>query len=275
MSGRKRRAAVLGHPISHSLSPVIHVTAYEILGLEWAYERVDLTPDQLPAWMNSRDSDWVGASLTMPLKTDVLDLLDHIDPLAHVTGAANTVIFDGQVRRGFNTDVFGIVSAVTEVASVKAPRVLIVGGGATARSAVAASVQLGAVAIDVLARRPEACADLIVTGESLGVVPTVRAWSSSHVDLDYDVVMSTVPAGVADSLVEAVPDQPMVLLDVVYQSWPTPLARAWQAAGGRAASGLEMLLHQGLAQVELMTGQTVRAEQIRPTLLRAAGLGSD
>jgi shikimate dehydrogenase len=272
MSVKERRAAVLGHPISHSLSPVIHLTAYEILGLPWTYERVDLTADQLSSWITSRDSAWVGASLTMPLKTEVLGLLDDVDQLVTYTGAANTVIFDGDLRRGYNTDVHGIVAAITDVESIISPRVLIIGGGATARSAVAASAELGASSVDVLARRPEACADLVATGDAVGVIPTILSWVSSDVNLDYDVVMSTVPAGVADSLLAVVPAEPGILLDVVYQSWPTALARAWQAHGGRAASGLEMLLHQGVAQVGLMTGQKVAAEQIRPTLLAAAGL---
>ena len=272
MSVSERRAAVLGHPIAHSLSPVIHVTAYEILGLPWHYERIDLTTDQLSSWITSRDSAWVGASLTMPLKTEVLRLLDEVDPLVSATGAANTVLFDGDVRRGYNTDIKGIVEAISGVDLVDSPRVLIIGGGATARSAVAASAELNASLIDVLARRPEACSDILATGVAVGVTPTIKAWDAPRVNLEYDVVISTVPMGVADGLAESVPGSPGVLLDVVYQSWPTPFARVWRDHGGRTASGLEMLLHQGVAQVHLMTGQIVTAEQIRPALLAAAGL---
>jgi len=265
-----RRAAVLGHPIAHSLSPVIHLTAYGLLGLPWTYDRVDLTSEQLGDWVSSRTSEWVGASLTMPLKSDVLPMLDRVDDLVLATGAANTVIFGPEGRRGFNTDVHGIVQAVAQVGSPGSPTVLVIGAGATARSAVAAAARLGASSVDVLARRPEACADLISTARACGLDVGITEWGSADVDLGYDVVLSTVPAGVADSLANAVPTRPGVLLDVVYQDWPTPFARAWQEHGGQAASGLEMLLHQGLEQIRLMTGQTVTAEQIRPALLNAA-----
>jgi shikimate dehydrogenase len=270
MSASARRAAVLGHPISHSLSPVIHLKAYELLGLPWTYERIDLMPDQLGPWLDDRDEEWAGVSLTMPLKTDVLSLLDHSDSLVQATGAANTVVFAKDGRHGYNTDVGGMVSAVRNVSDAAFGRVLIVGAGATARSAVAAAAELGASDIDVLARRPQACADLLLTGKAVGVAPHVIGWTGATVDLAYDLVISTVPAGVADVLAPHIPVQAGLLLDVVYQSWPTPLASAWEARGGVSASGLEMLLYQGVAQVALMTGQSVEAARIRPSLLAAA-----
>ena len=265
-----RRAAVLGHPIGHSLSPVIHRAAYQILELPWTYDRIDVTTEQLAEWVTSRTAEWVGASLTMPLKSDVLPLLDAVDEVVLATGAANTVIFTPTGRNGFNTDVQGIVSAVAEVGIGPTPSVLIIGAGATARSAIAAAARMGARQVDVLARRPEACDDIVVTAAAVGITPRIFAWTSSEIDLHHDLVISTVPAGVADALVDAVPTQPGVLLDVVYQSWPSALARSWEANQGRAASGLEMLLYQGVEQIALMTGQRVAADQIRPTLRVAA-----
>jgi len=264
-----RRAAVLGHPIAHSLSPVIHRAAYELLGLPWSYERIDVTTQQLADWVLSRGSEWVGASLTMPLKSDVLPLCDHLDELVVATGAANTVIFSEGGRRGFNTDVHGMVAAVAEIGCERASSVLIIGAGATARSAVAAAAQLGAHEVNVLARRPEACGGIVSTAEAMGIAARVIPWTDSDVDLSHELVISTVPAGAADVMSHAVPAQPGVLLDVVYQSWPTPLARAWLAQQGRSASGLEMLLHQGIEQVALMTGHHVDAAAIRPRLTAA------
>ncbi len=265
-----RRAAVLGHPIAHSLSPVIHLTAYDVLGLPWTYDRVDLTSDQLGEWVTSRTEEWIGASLTMPLKSDVLPMLDHADDLVLATGAANTVIFGPDGKSGFNTDVHGIVQAVAQVGISGSPTVLVIGAGATARSAVAAAARLGASRVDVLARRPQACADLVSTARACGLDVGISPWASPDADLGYDIVLSTVPAGVADTLVDSVPSLPGVLLDVVYQGWPTPFARAWQGHGGRAASGLEMLLYQGIEQIRLMTGRVVTADQIRPALMMAA-----
>lgn len=280
MSAEVRRAAVLGHPIAHSLSPVIHRRAYELLQLAWTYDKVDLTPDQLPQWLDARDSEWIGVSLTMPLKTDVLPLLDRLDPVVRSTGAANTVIFEPGMRCGYNTDVEGIVMAVREAVTESEraqnlacgfDRALVVGAGATARSALVAAADLGCRSVDVLARRPEACSDLLTTGAAVGVEPEILPWRDEF-ELDYDLVISTVPAGVADDLVARVPEWPGVLLDVVYQSWPTPFAQAWTDRGGHAASGLEMLLHQGVRQISLMTGLDVDPGLIRPTLLAAAGL---
>ena len=131
------------------------------------------------------------------------------------------------------------------------------------------NAQLGAERVDVLARRPEACDGIVATAKAIGVAARVIPWTDSDVDLSHELVISTVPVGAADAISHAVPSQPGILLDVVYQSWPTPLARAWQAQKGRSASGLEMLLHQGIEQVALMTGHHVAPAAIRPRLTSA------
>ena len=267
-----RRAAVLGHPIAHSLSPVLHRTAYRELGLPWEYDRLDVTPEQLPGFLDGLDSSWAGLSLTMPLKQTVLALLDEVDPVAQATGAANTVLLDAAgERRGFNTDVDGIVSALTDRATLPAhPTAAVLGAGATARSAVAALARLGAGAVLVRARRPEAAELLVETAALVGVEVDVAGWDDVAAALACDLVVSSVPSGVADALATQVPTAPGVLLDVVYDPWPTPLAAAWTAAGGEVASGLDLLLHQAVRQVELMTGRTPSAGPMRVALEAAA-----
>ena len=271
MPGRAshRRAAVLGHPVDHSLSPVLHLAAYQALGLDWSYERVDVTPEDLPAFLDSLDESWAGLSLTMPLKRDVLPLLDEFDPVAAATGAVNTVLLGDGVRRGTNTDVPGLVTSLDEHGAAHGDAVVL-GAGATARSAVAALASRGSALVTAYVRRPEAADDLSRTATDVGVSLVVRPWADAGEGLGADVVVSTVPRGVADGLAEAVPAHPGTLLDVVYDPWPTTLARAWAAGGGEVASGLDLLLHQAVRQVRLMTGLDAPVEVLRAALASAA-----
>jgi len=271
MGAERRRAAVLGHPIAHSLSPALHRAAYAELGLDWAYEVVDVTAEGLAGFVGGLDGSWVGLSLTMPLKQAVLPLLDEIDPVASATGAANTVVVrDGRLL-GWNTDVEGIVAALSE-AGVEGGigRGTVLGAGATAHSAVAALAGLGAGDVVLVARRPEASDDVRACAGRLGVRLEVVGWEGAADALGEPVVVSTVPAGAVDVLAGSVPAAPGALLDVVYDPWPTPLARAWEAAGGATASGLAMLLHQAVAQVRLFTGREPSAEVMRDALDAAA-----
>ena len=271
MPAERRRAAVLGHPIAHSLSPALHLAAYADLGLAWDYTRIDVTEDELAGFVDGLDDTWVGLSLTMPLKQTVLPLLDEIDPVAHATHAANTVVLAGGRRRGWNTDVAGIVAALAEAGvSAGVSHGTVLGGGSTARSAVAALQRLGAARVVVVARRPEACGDVRACAERLGVDLEVVGWEGVTGALAAPVVVSTVPAGAADALATTLPDHPGALLDVVYAPWPTVLATAWGAREGAAASGLSMLLHQAVAQVRLFTGLDPSVPVMRAALEAAA-----
>jgi len=266
----RRRAAVLGHPIGHSLSPVLHRAAYSALGLDWSYERIDVTAAGLAAFLDSLDDTWAGLSLTMPLKHDVLPLLDEVDAVAAATGAVNTVLLADGLRRGTNTDVGGLVVSLDEHDAGRGDAVVL-GAGATARSAVAALAERGSPKVTAYARRPAAAADLARTAAAVGVPLVVRPWAEAAEGLDADVVVSTVPVGIADPLAAAVPLAPGTLLDVVYDPWPTPLAAAWGAAGGEVASGLDMLLHQAVGQVQLLTGLRPPVDVMRAALQAAAG----
>lgn len=272
MSAERRRAAVLGHPVAHSLSPVLHRTAYAELGLDWEYGLHDVTAEGLPAFVEGLDGSWAGLSLTMPLKEAVRPLLHDVDLLALATGAVNTVVIDDDGRHGWNTDVHGIVAALDEQAAAPGTGAVI-GGGATARSAVAALARRGTPEIVVVARRPEAASGVLATAVELGVAVEVLGWDSLPDALEADVVVSTVPRGAVDAAADGVRSlggPRGCLLDVVYDPWPTPLAAAWSDAGGAVASGLAMLLHQAVRQVELMTGLTPPVEALRAALEQAA-----
>ena len=246
------RLAVLGSPIAHSKSPALHRAAYERLGLDWAYDAVEVDGAGLAAFVASRDATWRGLSLTMPLKQDVLPLLDEIDELAVLTGAANTVLFAEGARLGFNTDVGGIVRALGEAGLERVSTGVLIGGGATAASALVAMAELGATTVHLLLRRPEAAEPLVALGRRLGLVVLVSPLAGLARLADAELVVSTVPGGtdlgVAAS--EALM-QRATLLDVAYSPWPTTLAAQWLAAGGTVVHGLGMLLHQALLQVRI------------------------
>jgi shikimate dehydrogenase len=268
------KAAVLGKPIAHSLSPVLHRAAYAALGFtDWTYDLVECDEGGLADYVTSRGPEWAGLSLTMPLKRTVLPLLDHVDHLAAATGGANTVVFRPEGRYGYNTDVQGIVDALTEAGARTPSTVTIVGAGATACSALAAVGELGAPGADVLARDPARSAGLKATADRLGLQIRLRPWDDlTNGDAPVpDLLISTVPAGAADKYAERLVltrQAPAALLDVVYHPWPTPLAEAAAAAGSVVASGYAMLLHQAAAQVELMTGKPAPLEAMRVAGLR-------
>jgi shikimate dehydrogenase len=204
----------------------------------------------------------------MPLKRAVLPLLDRADPLAEATGGANTVVFTDGARHGYNTDVPGLVTALTEAGLRAAPAsALILGGGATACSALAALRELGLPAATAAVRDPARSAALTTAASRLGVSVELCPFGRK---IEAELLISTVPAGAADFYAERLrsdPRPPRIVLDVVYHPWPTPLATAASAAGSVAVSGFELLLHQAARQAELMTGRPAPV-----AAMRAAGL---
>jgi shikimate dehydrogenase len=256
-----RRAAVLGHPVAHSLSPVLHRAAYAELGLDWQYTAVDITPAQLPDFLDRCGDEWVGLSLTMPLKETVIGLLDVVDDPARSVRSVNTVIFDGGQRRGVNTDIDGLAGILAGADLGSPCSATVVGAGATARSAVAALAGHGVTAIDARARRADAASELAALAVDMGVPASAGEWPVAPHSLTSDVVVSTVPAEAGRGL--WVPADPGLLIDVIYHPWPTPLAAAWTAAGGVVVGGLELLVGQAVRQVELMTGRRPDAETLR------------
>jgi len=212
------RAAVLGSPIEHSLSPVLHAAAYQALGLDWEYDRHQVEVDQLQDFLALPHADVAGYSLTMPLKDEAFRIAHSADDAALETRACNTLIPEAGGWSGYNTDVSGFVSAFRRAGVENVGEVVIVGAGATARSAVAAVNQLGATTVTVLARRPEAIAQLAAQFPHTDVI--AADWGSAEV-ASADTLISTVPAGAADAL--TVSADLNAIFDVVYAPWPTAL----------------------------------------------------
>lgn len=246
------RLAVLGSPIAHSRSPLLHAAAYATLGLDWSYEAVEVDEQSLAGFVTGRDDSWRGLSLTMPLKVAVRPLLAEQDLVARATGAVNTVLFDrdGPLRlRGFNTDVAGIVRALAEAGVHSARQVEVLGGGATAASAVAAAASLGAELVTVTVRSPDRAVSLNDVARALGVALRIRSFADWAPGAD--LVVSTLPGGAAAPVVPQELAATSTLFDVAYAPWPSVLGAVWSSAGSPVVSGLAMLLHQAVVQVRI------------------------
>ena len=269
-------AAVIGSPIGHSLSPVIHRAAWAQLGIDgWEYHRLEQDTDSLPGFIAGLGADCAGLSVTMPCKQAVMPLLDVIDPLASAVGAVNTVVPSSGVLAGFNTDVTGIASAVRRACSMagcSAPSsALVLGARATASSALAALGELGITSSTVAARRFGGPGSVVAAASRLGVTIEQVLWSDAEaVDRaasSADLVISTLPASAADPLAERLRvREGQILLDVVYSPRDTALRRAFENAGGVVAEGTDMLVFQAGAQVQLMTGRSPDTGVMREAL---------
>ncbi len=254
------RCAVLGSPIAHSLSPVLHRAAYAELGLlDWEYDAREVREDELAGFLDGLDDTWRGLSLTMPLKRAVLPLLDEVGDGARLAGAANTVVLDRGRRRGHNTDVPGAVAAVRERTAAPLTSAVVFGGGATAASVLLALADLGCTAVRVVVRDPGRVGETLAAAgrhpaRPMVEVVTFRELAERGPALRPDVAVSTVPAAAQDEAVLRVAASAAVVFDVVYDPWPTPLARLAAESGQTLVSGLDLLVHQAALQVELMTG---------------------
>ncbi|MBT2473559.1 shikimate dehydrogenase [Microbacterium sp. ISL-103] len=250
MLGRmsRHRLAVWGDPIAHSKSPQLHAAAYAVLGLDWEYTRRQVAEGAFGAALGGLDGSWRGLSLTMPLKEQAHRAATALDRHADLTGAVNTLLLS-EGRRGFNTDVGGIIDALAEHGIRDVARVRILGAGATAASALVASVEIGAAAIDVRARRPERAAGLVALGERLG--SAVSAASFDEPIAPVDLTIATLPGGteLEEATVARLSASGGALFDVAYAPWPSSLAAGW--SGGAALSGEGMLLRQAVRQIRI------------------------
>jgi shikimate dehydrogenase len=243
-----RRAGVLGSPIAHSRSPQLHLAAYRALGLaDWTYERIECGAEELPGVVGGFGPEWVGVSVTMPGKFAALRFADERTERAALVGSANTLLRTPRGWRADNTDIDGVMGALGTASGAA----VVAGSGGTAPAVVAGLAELGVSAITVVARNPDKAARLVELGERVGV--TARFCELGSPIDEATVLVNTLPADVAAEYADTLARVP-VLLDAIYDPWPTPLAAAVTAAGGRVISGLQMLLHQAFAQVEQFTG---------------------
>ncbi len=249
---------MLGSPIAHSLSPVLHRTAYDELGLGWDYSAHEVTEATLPGFLDGLDVTWRGLSLTMPLKRSVVPLLDDVSARAAQAGAANTVVLQDGRRTGHNTDVPGVAAAVRERHAGPVHRAVVLGGGATAASALLGLADLGCRQVTVLVREESRAAETVAAAARHPAPPAVGVRRiGSPAAPEADILVSTIPASAQDAEVVRLGERVGVVFEVLYDPWPTPLAAATRTTGAVLVSGLDLLVHQAALQVELMTGAPV------------------
>ena len=256
------KAAVLGAPVAHSLSPVLHAAGYAELGLAgWSYERFELQAPDLAGFVAGLDAEWRGLSLTMPLKEACLVVASEVMPLARRAGAGNTLVrlpSGGWLAE--NTDVPGLVDALRPQWDDGWTRAAILGAGATARSAVLALADLGVGRVQVYARN-QAKGQQLVAWAAMAAPGIDLSWAPLETWLagSEPAIVSTLPGGAADD-VDMPGPRAGLLFDAVYAGWPTPLARAAASAGMTVVGGLDLLVHQAARQFTLFTGRPAPLE---------------
>ncbi|TVT09666.1 shikimate dehydrogenase [Amycolatopsis bartoniae] len=268
---------MLGKPVAHSLSPVLHEAAYRALGLPgWSYERIEVDAAGLPGFVSGLGPEWAGLSVTMPGKRAALEFAARASPRAVAAGAANTLVPRDSGWFADCTDVDGVVGALCGAGGFAAgagSTGVVLGAGGTAAAAVVAFAELGVTRVRLVVRDPARAGEAVAAAERAGVGAEVLTWSEvdfGKLVADVSVLVNTVPpAAVVDVAAElaAAP----CLLDVIYHPWPTPLAEAAAARGGRIATGLDMLLHQAFGQVEHFTGHPAPRAEMRAALREATG----
>lgn len=272
--------AVLGYPVSHSLSPLLHRSIFTHLEIPISYQAIEVSSGGLQKFLE-REKNFDYFSLTMPLKEEALSLALEIDPLVHRIQSANTLIKREEKWSLYSTDGIGFLKALESSGYRKFSSVLVLGAGGTARAVVGALDDV-AEKISVLGRTSSRSAVLeaAVTKAEFSYL----RWSDTPDFSGYDLIVNTTPAGAADVLANSVNNSltqssstqvtdRAILFDVIYKPWPTVLASRWLDSGGTVINGSEMLLYQGIAQAELVLGRNLDYEElariIRPILIAA------
>lgn len=269
MANPVRNCAVLGSPIEHSLSPVLHRAAYAELGLSWQYSAVDVEETELERFLRGLDASWRGLSLTMPLKRTVIPFLTDLDPWAETSRAANTVVLEDGRLTGYNTDIPGAIAALGERVRGPFTNVVVLGGGATAASMLLALGEIGCEYARLLVRDPARAAETIETVARSERGPVIEVGTLGDAVGAVDLVVSTIPAHAQTPELVSSADPCPVVFEVVYDPWPTPLAAAALVSGRILVSGLDLLINQAALQVELMTNRPAPV-----AAMRAAGEGA-
>ncbi|KQV72048.1 shikimate dehydrogenase [Nocardioides sp. Root122] len=276
-----RRCGVLGDPVAHSLSPVLHRAGYAAVGLDWSYDAHRVPAGGLAGFLDGLDDAWRGLSLTMPLKREAFDLADRLTERARRAGGVNTVVLeDDGTRTGDNTDLPGAAAAIRERTSAPLTSAVVLGGGATATSVGLAVADLGVRTIAVAVRDESRAAETLAALRGHPSAPEVRVTSlgdeqwTSGADLGaggsaVDVVVSTIPAAAqSPDLVARCAGIPVVF-EALYDPWPTPLAADALASGRVVVSGMDLLVHQAALQFELFTGRPAPVGAMRDAGERA------
>lgn len=261
-------AGVLGSPISHSLSPLLHTTAYKFLGIEGEYRSYEVASGGLAEFLQTQGKDLNCLSLTMPLKEEALNIAEHISPISKQIASGNTLFKKEDGWHLTSTDVEGFSYALQAVTEVRYDNVLIIGAGATAR-AVAAACNFASTSLTIVGRSQKRV-ESISQSAPLAKVEFIDWEAKPGLD-EYDLVVNTTPSNTANSFISSVKAPRGVFFEVIYNPWPTDLLNKWRQTEATYVDGLDLLIHQAISQVQIFTGHDLDRAAIAH-LLRAEGL---
>ena len=258
------KAAVLGSPISHSLSPLLHHRAYELLKIDGEYSAIDTPEDNLMDFLsNSLTQLWAGFNLTMPLKERVFDsALVHFDELSTRIRSANTLI---RSKDGYEATSTDATAFDRFLANFPVDRVALIGGGGTARAAVSALASRSR-SIDLILRTPSRSDPIKAIAPSV----EIDVLDMTTPLKEYDLIINTTPVGVADIFAQRLDSADGLYFESLYNPLPTELSFAWNELGGKSMNGIDLLVEQALDAIHLMTKVDFDYSVMRQDLLKVA-----
>ena len=257
-------AAVLGSPIAHSLSPFLHSLAYEDLGVSARYEAIEVKAGELAGFLLTTEKNCL--SLTMPLKEEALQVADEISDVATRISCGNTLFLSDDLWRLTSTDVSGFDFSFKMHGLNQIDSVLIIGAGATARSAVASVSQISKK-VSVISRNPGREPAM---NQASSVDVTYLPWEHTDQINSADLVINTTPDRAAEFFLPSIENPRGTFFEVLYNPWPTAVAKAWSDSKSQVIDGLDLLIHQGISQVEIFTGLSVDRELLYQKMRKAA-----
>lgn len=257
-------AAVLGSPINHSLSPLLHTIAYEHYGVSASYEAIEINQGDLPSFIGSTQKNCL--SLTMPLKEEALALAGFVSDTAKKVSSGNTMTFRAGQWRLDSTDVAGFKYSLESHGIKDLDSVVVLGAGATARAAVA---HLSTIcrSIKVVSRNQSRQTSMNLSSlHEIEYLP----WVATDLINQADLVVNTTPGDAADLFVSGVTNPRGAFFEVLYNPWPTKLSHAWNSTGAKVIDGLELLVHQAISQVEIFADISVDRPELHSLMRKAA-----
>jgi shikimate dehydrogenase len=262
------QAGVLGSPISHSLSPILHRTAYAALGVKAEYRAYEVSSGNLMKFIKEDGKNLNCLSLTMPLKEEALEIAPHVSDIALQISSGNTLYKKDDVWHLTSTDVEGFSYALAAHQRSASGKVLIIGAGATARAVVAAC-NATCETLTVVTRS-KSREDSIVKAAAGMSVDFVDWGSETSMD-SFNLVVNTTPGDSAAKFANSVMAPQGILFELIYNPWPTQLLASWKKSGGSTIDGLELLIHQAISQIEIFASQTVNRAELA-AMMRIEGL---
>jgi len=274
ITAKTKICLVIGDPVEHSLSPVMHNAAFKELGIDdqFVFVAARIKPENLADFVQAvRIMRIVGVSCTLPHKLEIKKYLDWIDPIAEDIGAVNTIVHENGVLKGYNTDWLGIVSPLEKLVSLHKRKVAVIGAGGAARAAVYGLVNRGAV-VKIYNRT-------VAKAENLA--REFHCWAGGLEELeeivDAEVIINTTSVGMSGNKDESLVNPDFIkphhiCFDAVYTPYETKFLRDAKAVGATIIHGTEMLIHQGIAQFKYFTNQNAPEEVMRQAVLQALGV---